>query len=245
MDFVLSLMKLLLGEGIELLSLGEVKLKLGGFTLTLDTHVLFPVLDALGQPLLHETCVSLEFVDLDAAHFLFALSVLNHVLVVKLGSLSGLAHCFVIELLLMRFKVDIFLGAVQLAQPLLEEVVGNVVILGLAHRDALRWLVISESARFGYDGDISGWVDLLEDHFELVEKAERLAPLPVHNLLNSLAVELHVEAPQRRLQLLKVHHEVRGRIPTVIVSNQCDTYFVEKLWKSDCWLNLYSSSPKR
>ena len=120
----------------------------------------------------------------------------------------------------MRLEVDVLLRAVELAKPLLEEGVGDVVVLGLAHGDALRRLVVAKRARLGHNADVSGRVHLLEHHLELVEKSERLTTLSVHNLLNSLAVELDVEAPERGLQLLKVHHEVASRIPSSVITTE-------------------------
>jgi hypothetical protein len=120
---ILCLVKLGLSDGVILFSLGEIEFKLGGFTLTLDGHILFPVLDTFCKPFLHKAGIALQLVNLNAAHFLLLLGVVNHILVVKLGSIVGLTHAFVIKALLVSLEVDIFLGTVQLTEPLLEECV--------------------------------------------------------------------------------------------------------------------------
>lgn len=92
----------------------------------------------------------------------------------------------------MLFKIDFLLRPVQLAQPLLKESVGDIIIFRLRESDPLRWLVVTESASFSHDRDVSRWVDLLEYHFELVEETESLAAFAFHNLFNCFTVELDV-----------------------------------------------------
>ena len=79
-----------------------------------------------------------------------------------------------------------------------------------------------------FNGDISRWVDLLEDHLKLVEKSESLAAFTAHDTFNGLRVELDVERAQGRLQLFKVHHEVRSCIPNGESVKMVGTYLVEK-----------------
>jgi hypothetical protein len=55
---------------------------LGGFTLTFDRHVGFPVFNALCKPLLHKTGIPLQLVDLDPPHLLLIMCVINLVLMV-------------------------------------------------------------------------------------------------------------------------------------------------------------------
>lgn len=210
--FVLCFIKFLISNFVIFLGLGKIEFKLGGFTLTLDRHVLFPILNALGKPLFHEASIALEFVDLDSAHLLLFVSVHLHIILVQLGSLSCLSNELIVVLLLMCFKINIFLGTVKFSKPLLEESVGDIVVFGFRHRDSLCGLVVAKGTSLGHDGDVSRWVDLLEHHLELVEQTEGLASLAVHNLLNSLAVELNVEGSKSGLQLFEIHHEVGGRI---------------------------------
>lgn len=164
MDLVLCFLELLLSDGVVLLSLGEIKLELASLTFTLDAHVLFPVLNTLGEPLLHEACIALELVNLDAAHLLLLGGIGLNVVIVKFGGIASLSDQFVVELLLVRLQVDIFLSTVELAKPLLEKRVGNVIVLRLAHGNALSGLVVTEGPRLGHNRDICGWVHLLEHH---------------------------------------------------------------------------------
>lgn len=151
MDLILSLLQLLLSHFVVFLSLGEVEFKLGSFTLTLDRHVLLPVLDALSEPLLHEASVALELIDLDSAHLLLGLSVSHNVGAVSLGRHGSLAVELVVVLLLVGLEIDIFLSAIELAKALFEEVVGDIVVLGLGHSDALGGLVVAEGAGLSDD----------------------------------------------------------------------------------------------
>ena len=93
------------GYFIKLLCLLIFKLKLALFSLLLIGHVLLPVLNSLGEPLLHEAGISLELVDLSTSDFLsdpFFLFFFS-------GSISFglfiLADSFVIELLEMVLHV--------------------------------------------------------------------------------------------------------------------------------------------
>lgn len=69
-------------------------------------------------------------------------------------------------------------------------------------------MVITEGASLGHDADVSRWVDLLEDHFKLVEQTEGLTSLAVHNLFNCLAVELDIKTSEGGFKFLKVHDKV-------------------------------------
>lgn len=148
---ILSLLQLVLGHFVVFLSLDEVKFKLSGLPSAFHLHVCFPILNTLRQPLLHETGISLQLVDLDATHFLLFARVTLHVCPV--GTLSH--RCLSIGLLLkldqVSFKINIFLGSVKFAQSLFKESVAHFIVLGLGNCDALGRLVVTESARFGYD----------------------------------------------------------------------------------------------
>lgn len=71
-DFISGLLKFLFGDDVELLSLAQLEFKFLGFTVSLALLVFLPVFDSLLVPFLHESCIALELVDLNAAHFLKA-----------------------------------------------------------------------------------------------------------------------------------------------------------------------------
>jgi hypothetical protein len=150
-NLVLGFLKLNISYIVIFLCLSEIEFELSSFTLALDTHILFPVLDALGKPFLHETSISLELVDLDSAHLLLFVSVHLHVVCVELGGLSGLSNELVVVLLLVSLKIDIFLGTVKFSKPLLEESVGHFIVLWFGHRDSLGGLVVAKSTGLGHD----------------------------------------------------------------------------------------------
>lgn len=81
---VFCILKFLLGHYIELLGLLEVKFKLLALTVALALLILFPVLDALLVPLLHESSVTLKLVYLDAAHFLLPHG--SHLLILRVAT---------------------------------------------------------------------------------------------------------------------------------------------------------------
>lgn len=90
-------------------------------------------------------------------------------LVCTLGHVS-LSNGLFIELMKVSFKVDVLLSAVQLSKSLFEKIVADFIVLGLRDSNSLSGLVITESSGLGNDRDVSGWVDLLEHHLELVEQ---------------------------------------------------------------------------
>lgn len=120
------------------------------------------------MPFFHEAGVALEFVDLDAAHFLFAHGGYLLVLAVGAGSHTALAVLLLLKFGQMRLHVELLLGLVKSIDARLEELVLNSVVLFLGHRNFLGRLVISKLARFRQYSDICCRVDLFQYHFELV-----------------------------------------------------------------------------
>jgi hypothetical protein len=150
-DLILSLLKLLLGHLVVLLSFSEVEFQLARLTGPLHLHVTFPVFDTLSEPLLHETSISLKFVYLNAAHLLlFARVVITVMLIGTLSNVS-LSNSLIIELLKVVFEVDVLLSTVQFTKSLLEEVVANFIVLRLRDSNSLSGLVIAESSGLGDD----------------------------------------------------------------------------------------------
>ena len=160
-DLILGILQLLLGYVVEFLSLFEVELQLFALTVALPLLVLLPVLDTLLVPFLHETCVALEFVDLDTAHLLLAHGGDLLVFVVEASGLASLTVLFILELVEVRLHIQLLLGLIKRVYPLLEELVLDPVVLLLRVSDFLGGLVITELARLGQHGDVSRGVDLL------------------------------------------------------------------------------------
>ena len=148
---ILSLLQLVLGHFVVLLSLSKVEFKLSGLSGAFHLHVCFPILNALRQPLLHEAGISLQLVDLDATHFLLFARVTLHVCPVGTLSHRRLSIGLLFKLDQVSFEVNIFLGAVKFAQSLFKESVAHFIVLGLGDCDALGRLIVAESARLGYD----------------------------------------------------------------------------------------------
>jgi len=91
--------------------------------------------------------------------------------------------------------------------------VGNFVVFRLRVCDSLRWLVVAKRPSFCDNCDVGWRVDLLKDHFDLIEETQRLASFPGHDSLDGLAVELNVQTPECGLKLFEVHDEVGGGVP--------------------------------
>ena len=81
------------------------------------------------MPFLHETCVALEFVDLDTAHLLLAHSGDLLVFVVKAGGIAGLTVLFLLKLVEVCLHIELLLGLIKRVYPLLEELVLDSVVL--------------------------------------------------------------------------------------------------------------------
>jgi len=198
-----------LSQIVELLRLFEVKFELFGFAVPLTLLVLLPVFDALLVPLLHEASVPLQLIDLNSAHFL-----LTHVirfLLLKLLFVGDLRLPFllVVELLHVIFHVELLLGLVQRVNSHLEKVVFDLIVLGTRHCNLLRWLVVPKFTRFGEHGNVSGRVDLIQAHLELVEETQGQTTLSFHDSVHELRVKLDVQVAQGGLQTLKVLQFVR------------------------------------
>ena len=186
-------MQLLLGNRVVFLGLLQLEFKLLALTVTLPLLVLLPVFDAFLVPLFHKAGIALKFVDLDASHLL--LTHRSHLAVLLVRALS---HASLPLFLLFKFAnvslhIQLLLRLVQRVDALFEELMLNMVVFFLRVGDLLGWLVVTELASFRQDSDIGRGVDLLKHHFELVEKAEGNASLPLHNLVHHLGVELNVK----------------------------------------------------
>lgn len=177
-----------LGDSDVVIFLGllVVELELRVFSLLFDLLVLLPVIDSLLLPLLHETGVSLELVDLNAPHFLFTQGVGLLFLVLQALGHTLLVQSFLVELLHVSLHVEHLLGLVEDLKALLEEGVLHIVVLLFGHGDFLSGLVVAELASLGQHGDVSGRVDLLKDHLELVEQAQGNASLLLHDFIDAL-----------------------------------------------------------
>ena len=146
------------------MSLFEVKFKLFALTVALPLLVLLPVLNTLLVPFLHETCVALEFVDLDTTHLLLAHSGDLLVFVVEATGIASLTVLFFLKLVEMCLHIKLLLGLIKRVYPLFEELVLDAVILLFGVCNFLGGLVVTKLARLGQHGDIGSGVDLLQAH---------------------------------------------------------------------------------
>ena len=210
-DFNRSGIDFLDSDIIELGSLLVFELELALFPLFLVSHVLLPVFDTLGEPLLHETSVSLELVDLGPSELLSnTLFLLSFRHFVSFG-FFGLSDGLVVELFEVIFHIHGFLRLVESLETNLEEgrlhfVVGILVRAYLESR-----LIVTNFARFPENGNVCRRVDLFEDHLELVEKTECKTPLLLHDLVDLPRIKFDVQVSERGLKLFKVLH-LRGNI---------------------------------
>jgi hypothetical protein len=133
---------------IVLLCLSQVKFKLTSLSFTLLVHVLFPVINAFLEPLLHKPGISLKFVDLYTAHFLLLEDIVVDIFAVKLGGFACLFVHLIGELLEMNFKVYFFLRPIEFCKSLLKESMGNLVVFRLRVRNPLGGLIVTKSACF-------------------------------------------------------------------------------------------------
>lgn len=185
-DFVFGLLKLGLGDYVELLSLAKFEFELLGLTVALPLLVLLPVFDTLLVPLLHEAGIALQFVDLDAAHFLLAHCRHLGFFGGAAGRKTVLAVLLLLKLLQVSLHVQLLLWLVEGVDARLEELVLHFVVLFLGVGDFLSRLVVAKLAGLGEHGDVCHWVHLLEAHFELVEEAKGDSSLPLHDLVDHL-----------------------------------------------------------
>lgn len=146
----------------------------------------------------------MELVDLDSAHLLFTEGVCLLFLLSVEVRFVFLTVPLLFEFLNVSLHVENLLGLVKRSHALLEELVLDMIVGVLGHRDLLSGLVVTELARLGEDGDVRWWVDLLKHHLQLVKKAERQPSLLLHDLLDNLGVELDLQVAKHGLQLLEV-----------------------------------------
>ena len=120
------------------------------------------------MPFLHETGISLQFVKLYAAELLLLLGLLLLFNVACPFGYRFLLVALMLELQQVFLHVKSLLWLVQRLQPLLEKGVLHSVEFLLGSRDLLDGLSISKlTSSFEYL-NISGGVDLLQHHLELV-----------------------------------------------------------------------------
>mmetsp|Transcript_6306 Transcript_6306/g.10246 ORF Transcript_6306/g.10246 Transcript_6306/m.10246 type:complete len:440 (-) Transcript_6306:171-1490(-) len=195
-----------LGDGgvVELLSLLVLELELALLPLLLVGHVLLPVLDTLGEPLFQEARVSLQLVDLSPPNFLLDSVLLLFLDVGEAFGLFRLTDGLIVELLEVSLNVHGLLGLVESLKACFEEAGLHLVVRLLIRPDLERGLVIAYLTRLAEDGDVSGRVDLLKDHPQLVKQAEGPASLFLHNLVHLLGVELDIQVSEGGLQLFKI-----------------------------------------
>jgi len=179
----------------EFLRLLILKFKLTLLTLLLVRHILLPILNTLLKPLFHETGVSLQLVDLSTSDLLLFLLLLGFLSVVEGLSFVGLAISLVLELLQVTLHVGLLLRLVECLQAHFEEgrlhlVVG--LLLGANLHGGLRVPVLAGLSK---NGDVGWRVNLLEDHLELVQQSQGVATLLLHDLVDTLRVELDLQIP--------------------------------------------------
>ena len=104
----------------------------------------------------------------------------------------------------MTLHVRLLLGLVESLEALLEELSGHGLVRLLGGAELESRLSIAVFAGLAQDSDIRWRVDLLEDHFELIEHPECEATLLLHDLVDALRVKLDVQVPQSWFELLKV-----------------------------------------
>lgn len=201
---IFGILQLFLSYNIEFLSLFEVELKLFAFAVTLAFLILFPVFDTLLMPLLHETCVALKFIDLNAPHFLFTHG--SHLLIIIITSSGevGLTVQFLIKLQKMGLHIELLLGLVESIDTDLEKLVLHTVIFLLGIGNFLCRLVITKLSSFGKHGNICDRVNLFQAHFQLVQKSQCQSTIPFHDLVDHLRVELDIQVSKRGLKFLKI-----------------------------------------
>ena len=125
---ILGVLQLFLGYNIEFLSLLEIKFELFAFAVTLAFLILFPVFDTLLVPLLHETCVALKFINLNAPHFLFTHRSHLFIVIVATACEIGLTVLLLVKLQKMGLHIELLLWLVKGIDANFEELVLNTVI---------------------------------------------------------------------------------------------------------------------
>ena len=169
------------------------------------------------MPFLHETGISLQFVKLYAAEFLLLLRLL---LLFRVA--CPLSHRFLLATLMLELQqvllhVKRLLRLVQRLQPLLEKGVLHSVKLLLGSRDLLDRLSVGKLPGSFEDLHVSGGVNFLQHHLELVEEPEGHSTLLLHNTIDLLTVEFDFKVAESRLQLLKVAHLVSDDLPNKLI----------------------------
>jgi hypothetical protein len=110
------------------LRLFQIEFELFAFAVALALLVFFPVLDAFLMPLFHEAGVALEFVYLNAAHFLLAHGGNLGLLGVAAVGVGILAIFLLLERAQVTLHVECLLGLVEGVDTRLEEGVLHAVV---------------------------------------------------------------------------------------------------------------------
>lgn len=118
------------------------------FAFTLFNHVRFPLLSTLLHPLFHEAGVALKLINLNSAHLLLAKHVSLAIIGVETSGVASLTVLLVYEALKVIFKVDFLLCAIELSKTLLEKLVSDIVVFGLASDDFLGGQVVAKLTSF-------------------------------------------------------------------------------------------------
>lgn len=131
------------------MSLFKVKFELFTLTVALALLIFLPVLDALLVPFFHETSVTLELVNLDAAHFLLPHG--GHLLVIRVAADGEvlLAILLFFKFLHVRLHVQLLLWLIKRVDARFEELVLHTVVRLLGVCNFLCWLVVAKLTSFG------------------------------------------------------------------------------------------------
>lgn len=156
------------GGLVVLFSLFVIEFELVGFAILLNGHVFLPVIHTLLVPLLHESSIPLQLVDLDSAEIRRSISLLKLVMGFSTGSVSLLTNSFSSKFSQVFLHVESLLRLVKCLKALLEKGVLDPVVGLFSQGDLLDGLSIGELASCLQHLDIRRGVDLLEHHLKLV-----------------------------------------------------------------------------
>lgn len=191
-NFCVSAVQLLNGNGVVFLRLFEVELKFLHLSFLLLLLVLLPVFDTFLLPFFHEAGIALQFVDLNSSQLLLTKScgLLLGIEVVR--GLLSLAFLLSDKFLDVLLHVDLLLGLVERGKSLLEEFMLNFVEFFHGLGDLLGGLVVTELPGLRQHGNVCWRVDLLEDHLHLVKQPQSDAAFALHDLVDGRGVKLDV-----------------------------------------------------
>lgn len=117
-----------------------------------------------------------------------------------------LPNGLIIELFKMALHVHGLLRFVEGLEANLEERALHLVVGLLGSANLLSGLVVTNFSRLPEYSDISGRVDLLQDHLKLVEETKGKASLLFHDFVDLPRVKLDIEISEGWLKFLKVFY---------------------------------------